>query len=284
MTVLGSVPRTAGFVPAVEPRARFSDLVVSEWIKAWSLRSTWWTLGVTLLVAWGSAFAAAKADYDNIPGYKDLAPHPAFAVSDSVPQAGWMTVMIAAAALGALAMANEYGTGLIRTTTIAVPSRGPLVLAKAVVQTVIWTVLGCVAASGGFVIAQSVLSGRHASVTLGEEHALRALVAAALVAPVCALIGLGVGTLVRHGAASVGLSAFGLLMLPAFFSQNKHWSADINHAFVLPAFQRLVQPWDDGDFRAGFLRATVPGSWTVYLLWPLVSLALAVWVVRKRDV
>ncbi|MFJ3876730.1 hypothetical protein ACIPW5_04645 [Streptomyces sp. NPDC090077] len=30
--------------------------------------------------------------------------------------------------------------------------------------------------------------------------------------------------------------------------------------------------------------ATVPGSWTVYALWPLIAVALAVLVVRRRDV
>ncbi|MEZ0068254.1 ABC-2 type transport system permease protein [Streptacidiphilus sp. MAP12-20] len=283
MTTLSSLPRTATAAPVAEPRARFSDLVVSEWIKAWSLRSTWWTLVVSLLVAWGSSFAAAKADYDDIPSYgPGLGSHPAFAVTDSFPMMGWMTVMLSASALGALAIASEYGTGLIRTTTIAVPARGPVVLAKAAVQTVIWSVFGCVAAVGGFVIAQSVLSGRHASTTLGQDHALRALFAAALLAPICALIGLGVGTLIRHSAASVGATAFALLLLPAFFSQTKQWSADINHGFVRTAFERLVQPWD-GGFGIGF-RATVPGSWTVYLLWPLIAVALAVWAVRKRDV
>jgi hypothetical protein len=284
MSTLTSLPRPATAAAVDAPRARFLDLVAAEWIKLRSLRSTWWTLVVAVLVPWGAAAAAATADYDNWPNYgpnERAAPH-LFAVHDSFPLEGYLVVMLAAGVLGALAMAGEYGSGLIRTTTVAVPARGSVVLAKAVVQTVVWTVVGWVCAVGSYVIAQAILSGRHATIPLSYDGVLRAMAAAATVAPVCALIGLGIGALVRHAGGAIGILTF-VVLLPQFFSQDKQWSADIRNAFPISAFGRLTEVWT-APSHPGFYPATVTGSMLVYLIWPVVSVAPAVWIVRRRDV
>ncbi|WP_314254277.1 hypothetical protein [Streptomyces sp. DSM 40907] len=78
-------------------------------------------------------------------------------------------------------------------------------------------------------------------------------------------------------------SIFTLLMLPPMFSESDRWSADINHAMVSAAWKRLVQSWEPDPGSLGYT-GTVPGSWIVYALWPLITVALAVLVVRRRDV
>ncbi|MEY9871194.1 ABC-2 type transport system permease protein [Streptacidiphilus sp. MAP12-33] len=275
---------TAG-AAAAGTRSRFTDLVAAEWIKLWSLRSTWWTAVVAILVPWGAAAAAATADYDNWPNYgprQQAAPH-LFAVHDSWPLEGYLVIMLAAGALGALALAGEYGSGLIRTTTVAVPARGSVVLAKAVVQAGVWTVVGWITALGSYGIAQWILSGRHATISLGYSGVPRALVAAAMIAPVCALIGLGIGALVRHAGGAIGILTFVVLLLPQFFSLDKQWSADIRHLFPVSAFQRLTEIWT-AQAQPGYYPATVAESWPVYLAWPVLAVAAAVWIVRRRDV
>jgi MYXO-CTERM domain-containing protein len=52
---------------------------------------------------------------------------------------------------------------------------------------------------------------------------------------------------------------------------------------VASAWKRLVQNWPPDPHSLGYT-ATVAGSWTVYALWPLVAVLLAVAVVRRRDV
>ncbi len=111
----------------------------------------------------------------------------------------------------------------------------------------------------------------------------RALAASALLAPVCAMVGLGLGVLIRHSAATMVTSVFTLLMLPTIFSQSKRWSADVNHAMVVTAWKRLVQDWQPDPGSLGYT-ATVAGSRIVYAVWPLVAVVLAVVVVRRRDV
>ncbi|WP_326713797.1 ABC transporter permease [Streptomyces sp. NBC_01474] len=266
-----------------EPAARFLDLVAAEWIKVRSLRSTPWVIVLVTLVVTGVAAARALADYNNFPSYNALTQreHP-FSLGDSFPAEGYLTLMLAAVSVGAIATVSEYGSGLIRTTTVAVPARGAVVLAKAVVQAVLWTVLGSVVGLCSFSVVQAILSGRDAAISLGDPNALRALAASALLAPVCALVGLGLGVLIRHSATTVVAGSFVLLLLPVFFSSRKPLSVTFANAMVRNAWQRLAQIY--GTPPEAYNGATVAGSWTVYVLWPLVALALALLVVRRRDV
>ncbi|MCX4646457.1 ABC transporter permease [Streptomyces sp. NPDC055059] len=266
-----------------EPPARFLDLVAAEWIKVRSLRSTPWVIVLVTLVVTGVAAARALADYNNFPSYSALTrrDHP-FSLGDAFPAEAYLTVMLAAVAVGAIATVSEYGSGLIRTTTVAVPARGAVVLAKAVVQAVLWTVVGSLVALCSFFVAQAILSGRDAAISLGDPNALRAFAASALLAPVCALVGLGLGVLIRHSATTVVAGSFVLLLLPVFFSSRKPLSVTFANAMVRNAWQRLAQIY--GTPPEAYNGATVAGSWTVYVLWPLVALALALLVVRRRDV
>ncbi|MDG9709242.1 ABC transporter permease [Streptomyces sp. DH10] len=274
MTALASVPRTA---PVAVPPARFRDLLASEWIKTRSLRSTPWTIGLTVLFVVGSAAVATLADKAVGSGPADFLPF------DAYPAAGYWTLMLVASSMGALTVVSEYSSGLIRTTTVAVPARGSVVLAKAAVTAALWTAVGTAASTGSFLVSQAILDGRHAGVPITHPGVFRALVASALLAPVCALVGLGLGVLLRHAAGTMVASVFTLLMLPTMFSESNRWSADINHAMVSAAWKRLVQTWGPDPGSLGYT-ATVPGSWIVYTLWPLITVALAVLVVRRRDV
>ncbi|KUO09414.1 ABC transporter permease [Streptomyces sp. DSM 15324] len=274
MTTLTSAPRTT---PVTAPPARFRDLLAAEWIKTRSLRSTPWTIALTLLFVIGSTAVATLADKAPPSGPADFRPY------DAYPPAGYWTLILVASSMGALTVVSEYTTGLIRTTTVAVPARGSIVLAKAAVTAALWTAVGTTASTGSFLISQAILNGHHADLPITHPGVLRALVASALLAPVCALVGLGLGVLLRHTAGTMVTSIFTLVMLPPMFSDSSRWSADIKHALVSAAWNRLIQTWGPEPGSLGYT-ATVSGSWLVYTLWPLITVALAVLVVRRRDV
>ncbi|MEV6055971.1 ABC transporter permease [Streptomyces sp. NPDC052107] len=268
----------------IPSRVRFGDLVAAEWIKTRSLRSTWWTIALTALFVIGSAAVAALADCRNLAAAGTTVRRPAgFLPFDAYPQPGYMTLMLVAGSVGAITIVSEYSSGLIRTTTMAVPARSSVVLAKATVTAALWTAVGTVVSTGSFLVSQAILNERHAGASITHPGVPRALVASALLAPVCALVGLGLGVLIRHSAATMATCAFTLLMLPTVFSQSKRWSAGVNHTMVVTAWRRLVQNWEPEPGSRMF-SATVPGSWTVYALWPLIAVVVAVLVVRKRDV
>jgi ABC-2 type transport system permease protein len=275
-------PASAG--PGTDPPARFRDLLAAEWIKLRSLRSTPWTLGLVTLFVITSAAVEAWDSYTDFPSLSPEAQRePMFALADAFPQTGYWTLMFVAVSAGAIAIVSEYSSGLIRTTMVAVPARGSVVLAKAAVVTMVWTVVGTVIATGCFAVSQAILSGRNASVPITNPVAVRALVASALLPTVCALIGLGLGVLIRHSATTMVVGIFTLIALPTFFSITMRWSAEINHAMVITAWERLVALWVEpsGD---GFYRPGVTESWIVYAARPLVSVLVALLVIRRRDV
>ncbi|MEV5721901.1 ABC transporter permease [Amycolatopsis mediterranei] len=271
--------RAARPVPAFQrtgPRARFRDLIAAEWIKLWSLRSTGWTLGVTALVVIGSAVLEAKSAYDH---YTGAPADRGLVIRLAFPSFGYLTLMLVAISVGGLAVVGEYGSGLARTTAVAVPARGSVVLAKAVVMAVVWTVAGTIMSTVAFLTSQSILDER--GISFGYPGAFSALLGASLLAPVCALTGLGV--LVRHAAATIGGGVVGLVLLPSLFSPTQPWSAALNHAMILAAWQRLTENYGPPQ-AGGYPYASLIESWIVYAVWPLVTITLALIVVRRRDV
>ncbi|MFI6416909.1 hypothetical protein ACIBG6_05695 [Streptomyces sp. NPDC050842] len=69
----------------------------------------------------------------------------------------------------------------------------------------------------------------------------------------------------------------------ALYSQSERWFADVRHAMAATAWQRLVRNGGTGPDSPAF-SPTVLGSRTVYVLWLLTAVVLAVVVVRRRGV
>jgi ABC-2 type transport system permease protein len=278
----------------VESPVRFRDLGAAEWIKLRSQRSTPWMLAVTALFVIGSAVVAAHADYVNFPRYPlaEQQTH-GFSLSDAFPLAGCLILMVIAASTGAATIVGEYSSGLIRATTVAVPARGSVVLAKAVVIATFWIVTGAVTSTVSFTVSQAILHGRHAGVSITHPGAFTALLGATLLAPVCALVGLGLGVLIRHSIATTVTAIVTLVFLPMFLSPQQRLTLEIRHTMVFIAWQRLTEAYGpprvaQSNAQAGRLLPDLYQSlgeaWISYAAWPLVALVLAVIVVRRRDV
>ncbi|MEV0399350.1 hypothetical protein [Actinoallomurus sp. NPDC050550] len=272
---------------ATEPQARFRDLLAAEWTKLWSLRSTYWTLLLSGLVIIGLNVNAAVADYRNWPHYNaDIRAIfvPIWAMRDAFPQGAGLVLMLAAGSVGAITLTGEYGTGLIRTSFAAMPARRSLVAAKLIDVTVVMLGYGTVVAGVSFWATQAILSGRHVGLSIGYPGAFPAVAASAVLAPVCALIGMGIGAIVRHSAATMVITAAVLLLLPLFFTDHYRWTADIKHALPASAWGRLT---DIGYGRFGFTvrhPTTTTEAWIALALWALTAAAVAVTVVHRRDV
>lgn len=98
--------------------------------------------------------------------------------------------------------------------------------------------------------------------------------------PVCALIGFGIGALVRHTAPAIVATATLLLLAPLAFDITNRWTAAVHNALPVPAWERLVgNPYVLPNLHV----ATVPGSWLVLAGWPLVATLLAAVVVHRRE-
>lgn len=275
---------TAPAPTATEPRARFRDLLAAEWLKFWSLRSSPWGLLAGALVVLA---ANAGQAWDHWRYWRQVGESPARFIADGMPLQDAFTtnagilMMIAAAAIGTLTITGEYSTGLIRTTFTAVPARGSVLAAKVAVLVAVMTGFGVVVAAASFGVVQTILSGRHAEVTIGYPGALRIVVASALLAPLAALVGAAVGVVVRHSAAAVAASIVILQAIPLLIHDGGHTSAIVAHALPFWAWNRLVAiPFDS----PGRYPWTLAGAWTVFAAWALCAAILAIAAARWRDV
>ncbi|MFH9954695.1 ABC transporter permease [Streptomyces roseolus] len=272
--------------------ALFRHLLRSEWIKLWSLRSTPYVLGAGGLVVTGICVNAARSNADRLdrgprpgPG-ADTAPEAAPFAFDALGTAfvdpAWQLLMVLAACLGAAALSGEYATGLARTTFAAVPDRRSVVAAKAVVVTAVLLAFGTCVALASFAATQALLR-EHGGLSAADPGAARAVVASALLAPVCGLVGLAAGALVRH-AAGAAVTVIGvLLLLPALFQGDTYrWVRETGHLLPLDAWGTLVR--DPALPVAEKYPATVAEAWTVLGAWGVAGLVVAVAAVRHRDV
>ncbi|MCX5079338.1 ABC transporter permease [Streptomyces sp. NBC_00513] len=272
-----------GALGADEPRARFYDLVAAEWIKLRSLRSTWIAYGATTLAViafnagtaydtynyWPDRSAADRADYARA----------AIPLQAAFTANAAMVMMLALGALGAIAIIGEYSTGTIRTTFAAVPARRSVMAAKTVVVTAVTTVFGAIVAGASFGLTQAILDGRDAGISISYPGALRVVVASALLAPVCAVVGMAIGSVIRHTSATMIASVTVILVLPIVFTDGRHWSAVAGHATLYQGWLRLVEV---GSPRTDF-PWTTGGAWTVYAVWALTAAVLAVTSAQRRD-
>ncbi|GGO58619.1 ABC transporter permease [Streptomyces lasiicapitis] len=279
----GTATHAPLYAAGSEPAARFRDLLAAEWLKLWSLRSTPWAYLVTALAVIGFNVGQAYDTYrywsTEAAGDRDKFIRDGIPLAEAFTSNAVLIHVLAAGAIGAVTVVGEYGSGLIRTTFAAVPARRSVMAAKVVVVAAVTTVFGALVALVSFFSTQAILNGRDIGVSLDHPGALRVVVASALITPVAALVGMAIGTLLRHMGSTMIVTVATLLVLPMVVSPDRHWSALIAHALPFPAWRRLTEPgghlaaypWSEG------------GAWTVYAVWALAAAAVTVCSVHRRD-
>ncbi len=188
----------------------FRGVLTAEWIKLRSVRSTYVTMLCALALGVGDAILNASSiahAWPTMSAQDRLTFDPVGAALD-----GLSFGVLAFGVLGVLAVSTEYGTGLIRTTLTAVPRRGTVYAAKALVVAGLTLVLGELFALVTFFVGQAMLSSAHLDVGLNDPAVLRAVSSAGLYLCVVAMVGFGLGALIRHSAGAIA-AMFGLLFL-----------------------------------------------------------------------
>ena len=183
--------------------------VRSEWTKLRTVRSTIWSLLVTvaIVVGLGALFCAARVSrWDRLDlGERRLFDPAGFSLN------GIFLAQLAIGVLGVLVMSSEYATGQIRATLGAIPQRGLVLTAKALVFGVVTLVVGLVACLGAFGIGQAIFTAKHAGVSLGDPGVTRAVVGGALYLAAVGLLGLGLAAVLRRTAGAIA-TLVGLLL------------------------------------------------------------------------
>jgi ABC-type transport system involved in multi-copper enzyme maturation permease subunit len=244
----------------------------AEFTKFRSVASTGWSLlaAVAMIVGFGILYAMVRVS-------RPPADPSAFDATGAA-LSGVQLAQIAAGVLGALLITGEYATGLIRTTFTAVPRRTRVLVAKAAVVAAATFALSLPGVFAAFLIGQRILAPQHLDTSLGQPGVLRAVIGSALYLTLVALLGLGLGALLRSTAGAIS-ALFGLLfglqmivgLLPGTVAD------DVTR--YLPAPAGLAVTFDGRD----------PSSlapWTglaVFALYTLAVLALGAWRMRRAD-
>lgn len=207
-------PAAATTTPARVPALRVTQrrVLLSEFTKFRSLRSTMWTLlaAVVLMIGLGALFSAANASrYPTRPA-GDMAGFDPVTTSLN----GVIFAVVAFGVLGVLVTGGEYSTGMIRSSLTAVPRRLPVLWGKVAVFAGSIFSVSLVASFISFFLGQALLSSHHLGVPVTTHDALRSVIGAALYVTVAGLIGLALGTLLRHTAAGITTFASVFFVIP----------------------------------------------------------------------
>jgi ABC-2 type transport system permease protein len=203
--------------PAASPRrpaGRVTQrhVIRAEWTKLWSLRSTRWSLlaGFVAMTAIGMIIAAAQ-----ISRWSRLDAHERMRFDAiNVGVGGYHLAQLAIGVLGVLVISGEYSTGMIRSSLMAVPRRLPVLWAKLLVFAAVSFVLMLIATLISFFGVQAIVASQHVDRTLGDPHALRAVIGTALFLTVLGALGVGLGALVRNTAGGISTLVGLLFVLP----------------------------------------------------------------------
>ena len=270
-----SVPRPAG--PRIRGRQTILHSLRAEWIKFWSLRSTWITsfITITLTVLFGAGLTAAFGRSEQ---YQDMA-------KDMITS-GLTFGQVVVAVLGALIITGEYSSGQIRSSLAAVPKRGQLLASKAVVLAIVSFLLGSVSVFLSWAISKPFI-GEHAG-SLTDSHYIGYIWGSGLVFATIALLALGLGFLLRStaGTITVIVSLLFIISGPLQLAASK-WPWIFKIIGCLPStvaeavsdpFQRTTE-W--GGQGAQFL--THGQAIAVFAAWALIPLIAAWFVFSRRD-
>jgi ABC-2 type transport system permease protein len=202
------------------PRARLTwrGILLSEWIRLTTTRSTWVTLLATGLLMGLFGAVAAAASTGAVEGPGGAAP-PGFDGADTIGvlMAGQTPGVLVIGVLGVMLGAREHASGMVRTTYSAVPRRWRVLLARTLVLAATSAVVVGAGVALAFVAGNAVLAGSDSTtVALDDEGTVRVLLGVTGYLVAAGVLGLFLGTLARGVGAGVGTLIGLLLVVPGF--------------------------------------------------------------------
>ncbi|HZE33185.1 MAG TPA: ABC transporter permease, partial [Actinoallomurus sp.] len=260
-------------------KAGFGRLMLAEWTKIRSVRSTVWSLVLLIVLDLGftallTSLTVSQWENANPSDRATLMADPTSTILGS----GFFLSQLTICVLGVMVVASEYSTGMIRASLLAVPKRLPMLAAKSTVFGLLILVLGVAVSFVSFFIGAAILHSK-APVELGDPGVLRAVVGGGLYLAMLGLFALALGSIIRHTAAGItGVIGFVLVLAPlAALLPGK--LGDHIHAYlpseaghlVAQAHQApndLLTPWQ---------------GYGVFAIWTAVLLVIAAILLKRRD-
>ncbi|MEU1216479.1 ABC transporter permease subunit [Streptomyces sp. NPDC005791] len=248
------------------------DAIASEWTKIRSVRSTMWTLGVMIVLLVGIGLLTAlivnvsDAPIDDTPVL-------------SLGFFGVLLGLICVITLGVLTIASEYGTGMIRTTLTACPSRARMLIAKSVVFFLLAFTITTVTTGIVGVLQTAILDGATPDTGLW----VRSTVGVGLYVATLGLLSLALGAIIRHSAGAITIM-IAVVLLPLVLAM---FMFSPTLAAVQQALLEYSIPNQLGTLYNTSMTSTGPSGWDP--LWIIVgvtavAMAGALAALDRRDV
>ena len=279
-TTSPSAPVSSAAALPARRRAAFGGLMLAEWTKIRSVRSTLWTLilfvvltvglttGLTALVvaSWGKRGSGG--------GEVAITADPVGFILGAGIGLGQLTICV----LGILVITSEYSTGVIRASLLAVPRRVPMLIAKVVVFAGLLIVLAEIVAFGSFFLGSTLLHSKVA-VSLSDTGVTRAVIGAGIYLTVLGLFSVGIGGLIRHTAGGIATVIGAVLVLPIITSfLPGSWGHHINGYLPEQAGSLIYQAQQQAN------QVLTPWQgFGVFCLWTAVLLGAAGLLLVRRD-
>lgn len=280
--VPGSAPAYRSYF--ANNQVSFAKLVRSEAIKLWTIRSTYWCFGLSLLGILGFALltsfamssqinsASSGVSVSELVGTSDLSVVAAFFAASGVG-----LVQLILVVQGSLLIGGEYATGMIRSTMSADPKRWRALIAKATVLSWFAFVLSLVTLIISYFISSAVFSSVDLQTDLWHGESWRMIFGGALFLALISIFAVMLSAITRNSAGGIGLSMALLLVVPPLLSVIPGDIFKEISKFFPAAGVTIAYPQDLAEF----------SPWQDLLItvaWVAVLSVLAIFAIKKRDV
>jgi ABC-2 type transport system permease protein len=254
----------------------FVDGLHSEWTKFRSVRSTYWTFLVAIVLGIGLAALVSgisASHYHSDPTVR-FGWNP---VQRSI-RPEWFLAQLAFAVLGVMTVTSEYSTGMMRTSLAAVPKRTRMMVAKLVVFGVCAFIIGEIISIASFSIGQALIHGQAPSASFGDPQVVRVVLGAGLYLLLVGLLGSAFAILVRHAAAGIALVVGMLFILPGIAEAlPTSWSQPIEKYWPTNAGQQLMFIHRDSHTLSAWL------GFAELAVFVGIILVVAIYLLEHRD-
>jgi ABC-type transport system involved in multi-copper enzyme maturation permease subunit len=293
-------PAATALAPAPIParRSGFGGLLLAEWTKIRSVRSTVWTLiifvivslGLTTLFTWLTLRALNNGR--NGARSSGIVTDPVGFILGTGLGLGQLAICV----LGALVITSEYSSGAIRSALLAVPRRYPVIIAKGLVFAALVIVVGEIVAFASYFIGAALVNGHvvtgqvkvagHAvtvhhtiTVSLSQPGVTRAVAGSGLYLTVLGLFALAIGGLIRHTAGAItAVIGMVLVIFPLADLLPGSWGAHV-HAYLPTVAGQLIT----ADKPASGQLLSAWQGFGVFCAWTALLLAAATYLLQRRD-
>ena len=209
---------------------------------------------------------------------------------------GTFAGLIALIVVATMFITAEYRRGLIRTTLIASPRRGRVLAAKAIVIGSVAFAAGLVAAAAAVIFGTQLARGRVYVFPVSWLTELRMVVGTAALVAVAAVLALAVGTILRRSAAAVTVVIV-VIVLPYLLgvvsvlpASAADWVLRITPAAAfavqqaIPQYPQVTALYLPGGSGGGYFPLAPWAGFAVLCGWAAIAVALALVLLRRRDV